>query len=277
MANKEKIDYLLSDIRELEKLVAEMRDAEIYPASFFNQTFQLTHKMLKELHTLEELQIEALRIQMEEHQRLIESIPINIPFEKPEIRLETEIRQEPETPEAVDSMEPESPMEPLCLEREEMMEREEDIKSEAEVKTEVEIIEKVTEGIMEETEKIAEETVIVKEETLIQNLEPVIPDSREPEIPHTIIRTDKSSVSLNDLLEKKNLSDFRKAFSLNDRFRFRRELFGGNEERMNKAIADLNDIHSYEESVIYLNTILNWNIEDASVADFIKLLEKRFS
>lgn len=277
MANKEKIDYLLSDIRELEKLVAEMRDAEIYPASFFNQTFQLTHKMLKELHTLEELQIEALRIQMEEHQRLIESIPMNIPFEKPEIRLETEIRQEPETPEAVDSMEPESPMEPLCLEREEMMEREEDIKSEAEVKTEVEIIEKVTEGIMEETEKIAEETVIVKEETLIQNLEPVIPDSHEPEISHTTIRTDKSSVSLNDLLEKKNLSDFRKAFSLNDRFRFRRELFGGNEERMNKAIADLNDIHSYEESVIYLNTILNWNIEDASVADFIKLLEKRFS
>ena len=38
MANKEKIDYLLIDIRELEKLVAGMRDAEIYPASFFNQT-----------------------------------------------------------------------------------------------------------------------------------------------------------------------------------------------------------------------------------------------
>ena len=47
MANKEKIDYLLIDIRELEKLVAGMRDAEIYPASFFNQTFQLTHKVLK--------------------------------------------------------------------------------------------------------------------------------------------------------------------------------------------------------------------------------------
>ena len=59
MANKEKIDYLLIDIRELEKLVAGMRDAEIYPASFFNQTFQLTHKVLKELHTLEEFQLEA--------------------------------------------------------------------------------------------------------------------------------------------------------------------------------------------------------------------------
>lgn len=64
---------------------------------------------------------------------------------------------------------------------------------------------------------------------------------------------------------------------LNDRFRFRRELFGGNEEKMNKAISDLNDLSSYEESVTYLNKVLNWNIEDASVADFIKLLEKRFS
>ena len=90
------------------------------------------------------------------------------------------------------------------------------------------------------------------------------------------INSGSISISLNDILEKKNLSDFRKAFSLNDRFRFRRELFGGNEEKMNKAISDLNDLSSYEESVTYLNKVLNWNIEDASVADFIKLLEKRF-
>ena len=45
MANKEKIDYLLLDIRELETLVAGMRDAEVYPVSFFGQTFDLTHKL----------------------------------------------------------------------------------------------------------------------------------------------------------------------------------------------------------------------------------------
>ena len=87
MANKEKIDYLLIDIRELEKLVAGMRDAEIYPASFFNQTFQLTHKVLKELHTLEEFQLEALRKQMEEHQRLIDSIPVSKPLQMPVVRV----------------------------------------------------------------------------------------------------------------------------------------------------------------------------------------------
>ena len=37
MANKEKIDYLLLDIKELETLIAGMRDAEVYPVSFFSQ------------------------------------------------------------------------------------------------------------------------------------------------------------------------------------------------------------------------------------------------
>ena len=72
MANKEKIDYLLLDIRELETLVAGMRDAEVYPVSFFGQTFDLTHKILKDLHALETAQIEMLRKQMEEHQALIQ-------------------------------------------------------------------------------------------------------------------------------------------------------------------------------------------------------------
>ena len=45
---------------------------------------------------------------------------------------------------------------------------------------------------------------------------------------------------------------------------------------MNKAIDELNELHSYEDSISYLNDELKWNIEDEAVADFIKLLEKRF-
>ena len=55
MANKEKIDYLLLDIKELETLIAGMRDAEVYPVSFFSQTFNLTHKILNDLHSLEDV------------------------------------------------------------------------------------------------------------------------------------------------------------------------------------------------------------------------------
>ena len=81
---------------------------------------------------------------------------------------------------------------------------------------------------------------------------------------------------MSDVLEKRNLSDLRKAFSLNDRFRFRRELFGGDEARMNRTIGDLNELHSYEASVAYLSDELKWNIDDPAVADFLLLIEKRF-
>ena len=227
MANKEKIDYLLLDIKELETLIAGMRDAEVYPVSFFSQTFNLTHKILNDLHSLETAQIEMLRKQMEAHQALIQSLPNPVataapaPEEyKPEVK-EPEVKEEPV---AEPVIVPEPKMEP------------------------------VQEVIIEKTE--------------------IVPEQSAP--PHKSVTSEKQSVFLSDILEKKNLSDFRKAFSLNDRFRFRRELFGGNEEKMNKAITDLNDIHSYEESVTYLNNELKWNIEDEAVADFIKLLEKRF-
>ena len=99
---------------------------------------------------------------------------------------------------------------------------------------------------------------------------------------HEVILSEQPAIksqasSLNDLLERKNLSDFRKAFSLNDRFRFRRELFGGSEELMNQVIADLNEIKSYEASVTYLQNVLNGKGEETAVADFLQLIEKRFA
>jgi hypothetical protein len=197
MANKEKIDYLLLDIQKLETMVAKTRDAEIYPVSFFNQSFELAHNILKGLHALETLQIEQLRKQMEEHQMLIDSIPDIVTSS-----IRTEVVMPPSSVEVVSATQSEKTEKPISNER--------------------------------------------------------------------------TGLFLNDLLEKNNLSDFRKAFSLNDRFRFRRELFGGDEERMNKAINELNELHSYEDSISYLNDELKWNIEDAAVADFIKLLEKRF-
>ncbi len=227
MANKEKIDYLLLDIRELEKQVAGMRDAEVYPVSFFSQTFDLTHKILNELHALETTQLEQLRKQMEEHAALIQNIPQ--PIAKPQPVVEKSEPKPLPTPEPIIQPDP-APMQ-----------------------------------VVEPTPTAEPESASV----------PVA----EPEsvIEHEVIPTDtKVSLSLNDQLEKKILSDFRKAFSLNDRFRFRRELFGGNEEKMNMVIADLNDIQSYEEAMDYLNNILKWNLEDPAVTDFIKMLEKRY-
>lgn len=261
MANKEKIDYLLLDLKELETLIAGMRDAEVYPVSFFSQTFNLTHKVLNDLHSLEAAQIEMLRKQMEAHQALIQSLPTTTPIPvpvaaEPEIVPVEEKPAEPQPviqPEPVVKTEPIIQPEPVAVEQEQAAPvRQEPI----------------------QPEPVHQEPV--RQEPIRQDPVPAKEPQKQPEVSHKTSTNEKQGLFLNDLLEKKNLSDFRKAFSLNDRFRFRRELFGGDESKMNKAIADLNEIHSYEESVTYLNNELKWNIEDEAVADFIKLLEKRF-
>lgn len=226
MGNKEKIDYLLSDIKELEKLIVGMRDAEVYPVSFFSQTFDLTHKILNDLHELESDQIETLRKQMEEHQALIHSIPRSTAKPLPII---PEIAKQEDTEEQV----------------------------------KIENIH-ITKNIQEESPQ--EE--IRKEEAI--NEPPAVKSIQPSGI------TEKHMVSLHEALEKQNLSDLRKAFSLNDRFYFRKELFNNDEAKMNKVISDLNEIHSYEESITYLNEKFNWDMEDTTVNEFTKLLEKRF-
>jgi len=82
--------------------------------------------------------------------------------------------------------------------------------------------------------------------------------------------------TLNDAIEKKRIADLRKAFSLNDRFRYRKELFGGSEESMNNVINILNDKPTLNESVLFLEQKLHWNFNDPSVKDFIKILELRY-
>ena len=230
MANKEKIDYLLLDIQKLETLVASMRDAEMYPVSFFDQTFNLTHKILKDLHALEAIQIESLRKQMEEHQNLLQSLPSTA-------AVPIQMGQGPNQI-APESSQPTQATTPTEIKEE---------VNEPIIKEEISVKESFTEPVPEPTETV-----------------------------NNGIQAERSGLFHNDLLEKRNLSDFRKAFSLNDRFRFRRELFGGDEARMSKAINELNELQSYEDSITYLNKELKWNIEDETVADFIKLLEKRF-
>ena len=88
--------------------------------------------------------------------------------------------------------------------------------------------------------------------------------------------TDSQHPTINDAIEKKKMSDLRKAFSLNDRFRYRKELFAGSEEAMNKAIAILNNKPSFNESVQFLEQKLHWDFSDPTVKDFVKILELRF-
>ena len=105
-----RIDNLLIDLHKIEKLLMEMREA-IYPASLLNQIFTLNLGFLEKLHALEEAQVQLLREQMAEHQRLIDSINRSgVAMAEPEVKavdvepvLEPETRPEPKPEEPVTS------------------------------------------------------------------------------------------------------------------------------------------------------------------------------
>ncbi|MDD4432995.1 MAG: hypothetical protein QMB84_01930 [Macellibacteroides fermentans] len=237
MGDKEKMDYLLVDIRELEKLVASMRDAEIYPVSFFSQAYTTTQKIVDNLQSIEADQLALFKEQMEKHRALIKKAE----------RLEAEAALVTQMQEYESNYEPVQEMELPSVEE-----------------------------LNEEVESVATPAAatVAAEKTVS---EPAASLSSASSHATTLEQSLPHSISLNEVIQKKFLADFRKAFSLNDRFRFRRELFGGDEGRMNEAISDLNELQSFEESITYLDKKLKWNVEDEAVADFIKLLEKRFS
>lgn len=137
--------------------------------------------------------------------------------------------------------------------------------------------------IIEEPKPIEEEVKPIAEEAKPVSAAPTpAAEEAKPAVSHKETPAEPAVAkpqpnSLNDLLERQHLSDFRKAFSLNDRFRFRRELFSGSETLMNQVIADLNEIKSYEESIAYINKVLHGSVEEEAMADFLQLIEKRFA
>ena len=69
----------------------------------------------------------------------------------------------------------------------------------------------------------------------------------------------------------------RHAISLNDSFRFSRELFGGNTDLMNRVIEQISVMSSYKTAVAFLSSKVELNEEKEAVNDFLELLKKFFN
>ena len=110
----------------------------------------------------------------------------------------------------------------------------------------------------------------VKVETPGEQLEPEVPEKQECEV---II----SNIPLNDVLNKQLAVDLRNIISLNDRFRFQKDLFGGDSNLMNDTLNQLNSLESADDIFKYLNSRFDWNWEEEPASDFKAILEKRLS
>ena len=158
------------------------------------------------------------------------------------------------------------------------------------------------EETVEETNEVAEsevdspsiiqslESVVVKEdeeeEIIVAEEKPVValteegkkeePAIVEESVAETVVKEEEpKSVVLGESL--KLSAGLRHAISLNDSFRFSRELFGGDTELMNRLIEQISVMSSYKTAVAFLSSKVELNEEKEAVNDFLELLKKYFN
>ena len=123
----------------------------------------------------------------------------------------------------------------------------------------------------EEAEEEAEEEEEEEEEG--KKEEPAIVE--EPVVETVVKEEEPKSAVLGESL--KLSAGLRHAISLNDSFRFSRELFGGNTDLMNRVIEQISVMSSYKTAVAFLSSKVELNEEKEAVNDFLELLKKYFN
>lgn len=122
--------------------------------------------------------------------------------------------------------------------------------------------------VVEEDEEgdslIEEEKPVITEEVLVVEEEPVIEKKEEP----------KSAVLGESI---KLAAGLRHSISLNDSFRFSRELFKGDTELMNRVVEQISVMSSYKTAVAFLSSKIEIDEEKEAVVDFLELLKKYFN
>ena len=78
-------------------------------------------------------------------------------------------------------------------------------------------------------------------------------------------------------LESRFVTDLRKSLNFNDRFRYQRELFGGDMTLLNTTIEKLNSMSSLQEAEAYVAENFNWDTTEGAAFEFMELLEARFT
>lgn len=132
------------------------------------------------------------------------------------------------------------------------------------------VIAAAAETAAEEAEAAAEEE---EEEEEGKKEEPAIVE--EPVVETVVKEEEPKSAVLGESL--KLSAGLRHAISLNDSFRFSRELFGGNTDLMNRVIEQISVMSSYKTAVAFLSSKVELNEEKEAVNDFLELLKKYFN
>ena len=133
--------------------------------------------------------------------------------------------------------------------------------------TELDTVQKPVEGENIQpilTEKEIEETILEEVEEEKETLQ-VVESQSQIEVQETI-----KNVSAGSILGERirPVTDLRRSISLNDSFRFSRELFNGDSEQMNRVIEQISEMSSLDTAIAFLYSKVNVDEETELAQQF---------
>ena len=128
-------------------------------------------------------------------------------------------------------------------------------------------------GIKESAQECRDNACIVRESEPEQEPESESEIELEEELKEEI--TPNSSL-LTPNCEAQVLRNLMSVIGLNDRFRFRHDLFSDSNDLFKETIEILNAIENFDKAVDYLQEKFNWDEEDATVVYFYDIIKPKF-
>ncbi|MCP3894183.1 MAG: hypothetical protein GY706_06090, partial [Bacteroides sp.] len=110
-------------------------------------------------------------------------------------------------------------------------------------------------------------------------VEPPVAEEKVIEEPIVEEPLDKECVEPTPILAERirTGADLRRSISLNDSFRFSRELFGHDPELMNRVLQQIGEMSSYQAAVSFLTSKVHVEEENEAMNDLLELLKKYFN
>lgn len=97
---------------------------------------------------------------------------------------------------------------------------------------------------------------------------PTLGDRLSEEIP--------SEIRVDEMIARRAAGDLTKAFTLNDKIRFRRSLFASNADDFANVLANLSAVETYRDAIGYLTTEKGWDISNPEVEEFLTIIRPHY-
>lgn len=282
--NKNKlITFILNDISELDMLTKCMESMETIPYAMHDLALQKVRNILSEFEQLSVESKEAAQEKSEE--KTVAAEPIK------EVCQKVETKDVKTTEKAESEVEKESVVEETQIQDQKVNVAEELVspRKNATIEVDVSAIDTVKVVVKEPEPKVVEElsqpepevqkeavkTVETEKTAPSKSVEKKVAEQPKAAISNPVITNERFKGGRR--LESRFVTDLRKSLNFNDRFRYQRELFGGDMALLNTTIDKLNSMSSLQEAEAYVAENFNWDTTEGAAFEFMELLEARFT